>query len=117
MAWPAAVRQVALVPAGAAGSGTDPAGPSGALPGNGRLNGTRPDAEAPVADVVIPAATVPISSMTAAVRDIIGRAERGKDILCLLPRCTGWTARMRSDLWPAVSPAGAEILIVEPYRY
>jgi hypothetical protein len=89
MAWPAAVRQVALVPADAAGSGTDPAGLSGVLPGNGRLNGrlsgTLPDAEAPVADVVIPAATVLISSMTVAVRDIIGRAERGKDILASCP--------------------------------
>jgi len=81
---PAALRQATLVPVGAVGIDTEPAGPSTVLSWNGWLNSTVPAAKASGADTVIPTATVLISSSTAVVRDTARRASREKAIPRLL---------------------------------
>ena len=81
VALPAAERQAALVPLGAAGSDTEPAAPSTVLSWNGWLNSTVPDAKALGAATVIPTAVTLINSTIAAARDT---ARRRKVISCLL---------------------------------
>ena len=68
VALPAADRQAALVPVGAAGIDTEPAGPSTVLSWNGWLNSTVPAAKALGADTVTPTAIALINSVTARAR-------------------------------------------------
>jgi len=75
-ALPAAVRHAALVPAGAVGMDTDPAGPSTMLSWNGWLNRTVPAADALGADTAIPMVTVVTTIIMATARDVIRLASR-----------------------------------------
>src|ERR1700733_15608958 len=73
VALPAGERQAALVPVGAAGSDTEPAGPSTVLSWNGWLNNTVPAAKALGGDTVVATPATLIKSTIASGRDNAGR--------------------------------------------
>ena len=93
MALPAADRQAVLVPVGAVGIDTDPAGPSTVLSWNGWLNSTVPAAKALGADTAVATAAVLITSMTATARDTIRSTRREKGIHRLLLRVASLALR------------------------